>query len=48
VEVARLKGNVGNQNYELGAELDLSKVRSVAIYCKRFSVMFASAELRRP
>lgn len=47
-EVARLKGNVGNQNYELGTELDLSKVRSVVIYCKRFSVMFATAELRRP
>jgi len=44
-EVARLKGNVGNQNYELPADLDLSKFKSVAIYCKRFSVMFGSAEL---
>lgn len=44
-EVAVLKGNIGSQNYELQADLDLSKFKSVAIYCKRFSVMFASAEL---
>ena len=44
-EVARLKGNIGSQNYELPADLDLSKFKSVAIYCKRFSVMFGSAQL---
>jgi hypothetical protein len=44
-EVARLKGNIGNQNYELPAELDVTKFKSVAIYCKRFSVMFGSAAL---
>jgi hypothetical protein len=46
-EVARLKGNIGSQNYELPTELDLSKFRSVVIYCKRFSVMFDTAELIR-
>jgi len=44
-EVAPLKGNIGNQNYELPADLDVSNFKSVAIYCKRFSVMFGSAEL---
>jgi hypothetical protein len=44
-EVAVLKGNIGNQNYELPANLDLSKFKSVAVYCKRFSVMFGSAQL---
>lgn len=44
-EIGVLKGNVGNQNYALPADLDLSKFKSVAIYCKRFSVLFASAEL---
>ncbi|MBI3976470.1 MAG: DM13 domain-containing protein [Armatimonadetes bacterium] len=44
-EVARLKGNVGNQNYELPADLDLTKFRSAVIYCKRFSVLFSTAEL---
>ncbi len=47
-EVARLKGNIGTQNYELPADLDLSKFKSVAIYCKRFSVMFGSAQLITP
>lgn len=44
-EVGQLKGNIGNQNYALPAEVDLSKVKSVAIYCKRFSVIFSTAEL---
>lgn len=44
-EVARLKGNIGNQNYELPSSLDMSKFKSVAIYCKRFSVLFGTAFL---
>ncbi len=44
-EVALLKGNIGNQNYELPATVDPTKYKSVVIYCKRFSVLFASAEL---
>ncbi len=43
--VARLKGNVGSQNYDLPADVDLSRFRSVVIYCKQFSVVFSSAEL---
>lgn len=45
-QVAFLKGNQGNQNYELAADLDLSKFKSAVIYCKRFSVVFATAELK--
>ena len=44
-EVGRLKGNIGNQNYTLPADLDLSPYKSVVIYCKRFSVVFSTAEL---
>lgn len=44
-EVGLLKGNVGNQNYPLPASVDPAKFRSVVIYCKRFSVLFATAEL---
>ncbi len=44
-EVARLTGNIGNQNYALPADLDLSQYKSVVIYCKRFSVVFSTAEL---
>lgn len=46
-EVAVLKGNVGSQNYALPADLDLAKFKSAVIYCKRFSVIFATAEFVR-
>jgi hypothetical protein len=45
LEVARLKGNIGDQNYELPTDLDLSEYRAVVIYCKRFSQIFSTAEL---
>jgi len=45
VEVARLKGNIGSQNYELPANVDLSQFRSVVIYCKQFNVVFSTAAL---
>jgi len=46
VEVGRLKGNRGNQVYPLPAGTDLNGLRSVAIWCKRFSIGFGAAELR--
>ena len=45
VEVAALKGNIGDQNYEIASDLDLSKYRAVTIWCKRFGVNFATAPL---
>ena len=45
-EVAVLKGDVGNQSYELPADRDLAGVTSVVISCKRFSTVFSTAELR--
>lgn len=45
VELGRLKGNRGNQAYDIPATADLSKLRSVSIWCKRFSVSFGAAEL---
>jgi len=44
-DLGRLKGNIGDQNYELPANLDLSKFKSVVIYCKQFSVVFSTATL---
>jgi hypothetical protein len=44
-EVAQLKGNVGGQNYALPEGLDLSKFRSVVIYCRRFTTVFSTAQL---
>ena len=46
VELGALKGNVGDQNYELSSDLDLNKYRAVTIWCKRFSVNFATAPLK--
>jgi hypothetical protein len=45
VEVGRLKGNRGNQVYPVPPGTDLNGLRSVAIWCKRFSVGFGAAEL---
>jgi electron transfer DM13 len=45
VELGSLKGNIGDQNYELPADTDLSKYRAVTIWCKRFSVNFGTAPL---
>jgi hypothetical protein len=45
VDLGSLKGNIGDQNYELPANADLAKYRSVTIWCKRFSVNFGTAPL---
>jgi hypothetical protein len=46
VELGKLKGNKGNQNYDLPENVDLSKYRVVSIWCNRFSVNFAAAPLK--
>ncbi|MFI8966163.1 DM13 domain-containing protein [Streptomyces sp. NPDC053493] len=47
VNLAPLKGNKGDQNYPLPADLDLSAYTSVSIWCDRFDVSFGAAELVR-
>ena len=44
-QLGSIKGNIGNQNYELGPDVDLDKFKSVVIWCKRFGVNFAVAKL---
>lgn len=46
IDLGVLKGNIGDQNYTLGSDLDLAKYRAVSIWCKRFSVNFGAAALR--
>ncbi|WP_306357752.1 MULTISPECIES: DM13 domain-containing protein [unclassified Nocardia] len=46
VSLGNLKGNKGSQNYEIPADVDLSTLRSVSIWCDRFNVSFGAAELR--
>lgn len=45
VNLGRLKGNIGNQNYEIPIGTDLSKYDTVLIWCKAFSTLFGSAQL---
>ena len=45
VELGELKGNIGAQNYELPDEVDIDEYASVVIWCRRFSVGFATAGL---
>lgn len=46
LEVATLKGNIGEQSYLLPDGLDPAQFRSVVVYCKRFTTVFSTAELR--
>lgn len=45
IDLGPLKGNVGNQNYDIPAGVDLSEYQSVVIYCVPFGVVFSSAAL---
>jgi Electron transfer DM13 len=43
VELGKLKGNQGDQNYDLPASVDLQKYNAVVIYCERFKAVFGVA-----
>ena len=45
VDLGKLKGNRGNQNYPIPADVDITAINSVVIYCKPFSVVFSVATL---
>lgn len=45
VELGSLKGNVGDQNYEIPADINIADYHSVTIWCKRFGVNFGTAPL---
>lgn len=47
VELGSLKGNEGDQNYDVPAGTDLAKFHTVAIYCERFNANFGSAPLEK-
>jgi hypothetical protein len=46
LEIGKLKGNIGSQNYTLPREASLAEYRTVVIYCKPFHVVFATAPLK--
>jgi hypothetical protein len=45
VDLGALDGNVGDQNYDIPADVDLERYRSVTIWCRRFAVAFGTAPL---
>jgi hypothetical protein len=45
LNLGQLKANNGNQNYSIEGGADLSRYRSVVIYCRQFNVVFAYAAL---
>lgn len=44
-DLGALKGNKGNQQYELPRQIDLDRPHTVVIWCRAFSVNFARAPL---
>jgi hypothetical protein len=48
LDLGPLKGNIGDQNYDLPPDFDLSRYRSVVIWCVPFKVPFSGAALAAP
>jgi hypothetical protein len=47
VELGALKGNQGDQNYDLPGNVDLNKYQAVVVYCERFHAIFGVARLEK-
>lgn len=47
LHLGALKGNIGDQNYDVPADADLNKYQAVTIWCRRFGVNFGTAPLVR-
>ncbi|MFE8938476.1 DM13 domain-containing protein [Streptomyces sp. NPDC007872] len=47
VDLAGLKGNKGDQNYPLPADVDWTEYPGVSVWCDRFDVSFGAAALVR-
>jgi len=45
VDLGDLKGNIGEQNYEIPPEVDLEQFDTVVVWCVRFGVAFTAADL---
>lgn len=47
VDLGMLKGNEGDQNYTIPMGTDLSKYKTVSVFCERFKANFGAAPLER-
>jgi Electron transfer DM13 len=48
IDLGSMKGNKGDQNYDIPADTDLNKYKNVTIWCARFGVNFGQAALVVP
>lgn len=46
ISLGILKGNIGDQSYQIPAGTDISEYNSAVIWCEQFGVLFASASLK--
>ena len=46
VDLGKLKGNSGNQSYEIPVGTDTAKYNQALIWCRAFTVSFTAAELK--
>jgi hypothetical protein len=46
-DLGMIKGNQGNQVYEIPAQVDLAQYKSVDLWCVQFGVSFGAAQLRQ-
>src|SRR5207249_5692728 len=46
IDLGSMKGNMGDQNYDVPESADLRKYQAVTIWCARFNVNFGTAPLK--
>jgi hypothetical protein len=46
VNLGKLKGNKGNQNYTIPSEVNIDDYQAVVVWCRAFSVLFSTADLK--
>ena len=45
IDLGSIKGNIGDQNYDVPSDVDFNKYQAVTIWCARFNVNFGTAPL---
>ena len=48
IDLGSIKGNKGDQNYDIPADANLNKYKNVTIWCARFGINFGQAALATP